>query len=165
MTSRCGFLCVMLLCFVRTRRGLIVGSVTMDCRKSSSSWSDVGNEPSRQRHHQQHRVTPAPLLKDEEAINKDTAKVLQHGARIGMLQQQHGEQQQQQQTDDERRLLHEERRRIEEAQRQLSLEKEKLARERQQLEVCHRLRTACRYNNSRRRRRCRHNFISAINDT
>ena len=139
----------------------------MDCRKSSSSWSDVGNEPSRQRHHQQHRVTPAPLLKDEEAINKDTAKVLQHGARIGMLQQQHGEQQQQQQqqTDDERRLLHEERRRIEEAQRQLSLEKEKLARERQQLEVCHRLRTACRYNNSRRRRRCRHNFISAINDT
>jgi len=164
MTSRCGFLCVLLLCFVRTRRGLIVGSVTVDCRKSSSSWSDVENEPSRQRHHQQHRATPAPLLEDEEAINKDNAKVLQHGARIGMLQQQHGEQQQQ--TDNERKLLQEERRRIEEAQRQLSLEKEKLARERQQLEVCHRLRTACRYNNSRRRRRrCRHNFISAINDT
>ena len=85
--------------------------MTVDCRKSS--WNDIENDEWADQHEQYRGPTP-------ETINMDVR--LDHSQRLL-------------QREEEERKLQEERWWLQEAQRQLTEEKEKLARERKQLEV------------------------------
>lgn len=94
----------------------MVGSVLLDCR--NSTWNDTENDGWNDKHH--HRG-PMP-----ETLNMDVR--MNHADRVRLLQDE----------EEQERELQEKRWWLEEAQRRLTEEKEKLARDRQQLEVKHR---------------------------